>query len=65
MDNEELATLFGVSPGAVFYIKKSAEGYGQKQLKDIVDYMYDLQYKVVSGQRNVELILDSAISKLI
>ena len=65
MDNEELATLFGVSPGAVFYIKKSAEGYGQKQLKDIVDYMYDLQYKVVSGQRNAELILDSAISKLI
>lgn len=65
MDNEELAALLGISPGAVFYVKKSADGYGQKQLKEIVDYMYDLQYKVVSGQRSVELILDSAIAKLI
>lgn len=65
MGNDELSMYMEISPGAIYYLKKSASEYTQKQLKEIADYMFILQYKVVSGQRDANMILDSAIAKLI
>lgn len=65
MKNDELSIYMEISPGALFYLKKAASAYSQVQLKEIADYMFMLQYKVVSGRRDANMILDSAIARLI
>lgn len=66
MSNDDLAKLLGLARGgAVYYLKQTSANYSQVRLKKCVDYLHNLQYEVLSGQRNENSAVHEAILQLI
>lgn len=52
MRPDELAQALGIkSPGAVYYLRKTAGNYTPMRLKRCVEFLHGLQYDVLSGKR--------------
>ena len=52
--NAEVASLLGIKEFAVKKAKEQANMFKKRSLKNAVDYLTDVDYKVKSGQINVD-----------
>ena len=65
VDKKTLATLLGVSEGQVYHIRRVSQNYSQTRLKQIVDYLHNLQYAVRMGKRvDVTAVHDAVLTLL-
>ncbi|MEG1529101.1 MAG: DNA polymerase III subunit delta [Clostridia bacterium] len=62
---EEIATLLGIKPGAIYHIKKVSSNYSQIRLKKSVDYLHNLQCDILSGRRTETSALNEAVLQLL
>ncbi len=63
--NDELAELFGMKSGAVYYLKKTSQNYSQVRLKKCVDYLHKLQVDILTSQQKQDSVLHAAILQLL
>ncbi|MEG1646298.1 MAG: DNA polymerase III subunit delta [Clostridia bacterium] len=64
-ENDDIAKAIGVSPKAVYVVKKIANKYSVKALKFIMDKMYEVELGFKSGEYVVSTALVIAISNII
>lgn len=59
-----LAKTLGIQAGAVFRLKRIAKNYTQKKLKNIVEMLAKMQYKIVSESVDGNFSLQNAVAAL-
>jgi DNA polymerase-3 subunit delta len=61
---EEIAKILGVKSGAVYHLKKIAKNYSQIKLKNIVEMLSEMQFKIVSESVEPKFALQNAVATL-
>ncbi len=60
-DNNTLAKMLSVKPGAISYDKNTIAHYTPVRLKKCVDYLHEMQYKVLTGERNKDAAIHETV----
>ena len=50
-NNEQVASLLGISDKQLYHVKRVSKNYTQVRLKQAVDYLHNLQYAIRQGKR--------------
>jgi len=61
MDNEEVGKYFGMSKGAVYYLRQVSSNYSQVRLKNSVDYLHKIQTDLRNGVYADEAALHNVV----
>lgn len=65
LSSDEVASLLGMSSGAVYHLRKVSSTYSQVRLKKSVDCLHGLQCDVLSGKRTENTALQQAMFELL
>jgi len=63
LKKEEIAQLFNMKPGRVYYLVKDASGLSLDAIKNNIDTLVDMDYKIKSGQLDDSVGLEIFILK--
>lgn len=61
----DVAALLGIKPGALYHLRRVSGKYSQVRLKKCVDYLYELQFAVLTGKRSEGSAMHDAVLTLL
>ena len=61
VSDTEIASLIGMKPGALYYMKPTIRKVGKQKLKDTLKKLSELDYQIKSGATNKEVAFEMFI----